>query len=257
MSLENVRKNWEKLAAEDPLWAVLTDPSKRGRKWKLDDFLETGEQQVQLVMKKMGDLGIGFPTGKAMDFGCGVGRLTRPLAARFGEVYGVDISSRMVNLAREYVKEGNCHFIVNTRDDLSMFQDGEFDFVLSMLTLQHVKPVHSMKYVSDFIRVLSPRGAAFFTLPEYLPRAGRGSAPLRMLEDRLNQFRRYPSLETLLQLRSLANRLSSSSAKMENHFVPREVVSHTVLRCGGRVIAHEPIRDALSYLTTGYFVAKA
>ncbi len=50
--------------------------------------------------------------GKALDFGCGVGRLTQALADYFNEVAGVDVSPTMVNKALEYNKKPTkFHFI--------------------------------------------------------------------------------------------------------------------------------------------------
>lgn len=256
MSLEDIQRNWEKLAQEDPLWAILTEPSKKGRKWNLEDFFETGQSQVEAVFNRMAQLGMTVMKGKALDFGCGVGRLSKALASRFVEVYGVDISAKMVELACELVGDSKCHFIVNTRDDLSLFRDGEFDFVLSLLTLQHMKPANSMMYVAEFLRVLNPQGALFFNLPESPVHGTHRVAALQFLEERVDQFRRYPTLGNVVQLRALRSRFSRAAPKMEHHFVPRKQVSKVVAKNGGRILARETLRDRVSYLTTGYYIEK-
>lgn len=54
---------------------------------------------------------------RALDFGCGVGRLTQALGARFDEVVGIDISSSKVKLAEELNTSPNCKFVVNNVAD--------------------------------------------------------------------------------------------------------------------------------------------
>ena len=62
--------------------------------------METGEREISLLMHEMRSLGISVNQhGRALDFGCGVGRLTQALARRFDTVVGVDVSPQMVRLA--------------------------------------------------------------------------------------------------------------------------------------------------------------
>src|SRR5947199_285592 len=46
MSFEQVRADWTRLGAEDPLWAVLVEDGKRGGRWDVDDFLALGRADV-------------------------------------------------------------------------------------------------------------------------------------------------------------------------------------------------------------------
>jgi 2-polyprenyl-3-methyl-5-hydroxy-6-metoxy-1,4-benzoquinol methylase len=89
---------WELAAQRDPLWAVLSDPAKRGRQWDLRAFFETGAREVSLLLYQLRRLGHSPATGRALDFGCGVGRLTQPLALMFDEAIGVDASPTMIDL---------------------------------------------------------------------------------------------------------------------------------------------------------------
>jgi SAM-dependent methyltransferase len=79
---------------------------------------------------------------------------------------GVDVASSMIELARSYNKHGEqCHYHVNTHDDLRLFTDASFDFVLSLLVLQHMAPTYAKRYIADFIRVLRPGGVAYLQVP--------------------------------------------------------------------------------------------
>ena len=48
---------WESLGRVDPLWAVLTDPARRGRRWDEAAFLATGRDEVTAILDKMASLG--------------------------------------------------------------------------------------------------------------------------------------------------------------------------------------------------------
>ena len=77
--------------------------------------------------------------GVALDFGCGVGRLTRALGTRFEQAVGVDISEAMVAQATPAERAvPACEFRVNTAFDLTQFETGSFDFVYSSIVLQHL-----------------------------------------------------------------------------------------------------------------------
>ncbi|HEY1906916.1 MAG TPA: methyltransferase domain-containing protein, partial [Myxococcaceae bacterium] len=98
--LRDLQKVWEAQAKSDPLWAILSEQDKRGRGWKLEEFFAAGETQVAAWFERFAAAGIEVSGGSAVDFGCGVGRLTQALAKRFDHVTGVDISPTMVELAR-------------------------------------------------------------------------------------------------------------------------------------------------------------
>ena len=52
------------------------------------------------MFRQLEDLGVTVSRGRALDFGCGAGRLTRALAARFESVVGVDVADAMLDKAR-------------------------------------------------------------------------------------------------------------------------------------------------------------
>ena len=102
---------------------------------------------------------------EALDFGCGAGRHTQALARRFGRADGVDIAPSMIETARSLGREPNCHYHLNQRPDLSLFADATFDFVWSILALQHMRPDYAVGYVRELLRVLAPPGALVFQVP--------------------------------------------------------------------------------------------
>ena len=105
--------------------------------------------------------------GRALDFGCGVGRLTRALAEHFDRCDGVDLAASMVEQAQALNRDrGRIWFHHNQAPNLELFADRSFDFVLTLLVLQHMEPGLMTEYLAEFVRVLRPGGVAYFNVPE-------------------------------------------------------------------------------------------
>lgn len=157
--------SWTTFGHDDPLWAVMTAPSVRGNRWDGAEFARTGEKDVTRVLGLVDEAAGPVVRDVAMDFGCGVGRLTQPLASRFKQVHGVDVSSSMIEAARERNAFDGCTYHVNTRQDLSLFGDASFDFLLSLIVVQHIPKRTAIHYLRDMCRVLRPGGVLAVELP--------------------------------------------------------------------------------------------
>jgi 2-polyprenyl-3-methyl-5-hydroxy-6-metoxy-1,4-benzoquinol methylase len=178
MWLEQAKLDWERLGEADPMWAILSDPDLTGNRWDRDTFFKTGLEEVGQNLRHVLSLGVEIPRDRCLDFGCGLGRLTQALCDYFDRCDGVDIAASMVEGARTFNKHGiRCHYHVNTTGDLRLFEDGEFTFVLSMITLQHIEPVYSKRYIAEFMRVLRPGGLALFQVPTAIRKPGEGPLP--------------------------------------------------------------------------------
>jgi SAM-dependent methyltransferase len=169
MRLARYQQQWNDMAKLDPLWAVLSDPKRRFGEWRLDDFFLTGQKEINDLIKTA--RGFGYPKGRdaALDFGCGVGRLTRALATHFRTAYGVDIANEMLAKARDLNSDINCTFILNDSPSLSMLPNNSFDLIYSNFVLQHMKKRLIRGYVLEFARVLKNGGLLCFQLPSYIP----------------------------------------------------------------------------------------
>ena len=56
MKLDRLRRDWEALGEADPLWAILTDPHKKGNRWDLEEFLQTGRDEISELMARIARL---------------------------------------------------------------------------------------------------------------------------------------------------------------------------------------------------------
>jgi ubiquinone/menaquinone biosynthesis C-methylase UbiE len=169
-SLQQLQRTWEGLAQADPLWAICTDPAKQNKRWSREEFFATGKNEVRVVLKCVAGLGVSIDAKTpALDFGCGVGRLTRGMAEHFAECWGVDISPTMITLAKEFNRDlPQCRFLVNDRDTLEALPDSYFGFIYSSIVLQHMAERYIRNYLAELVRVLRPGGVLVFQLPDSL-----------------------------------------------------------------------------------------
>lgn len=157
-SLKNLKKNWENFADNDPYWAVLTSyDDDVGR------FYESGRRDVAQILGRIRDLGISYGDSNVLDFGSGIGRLTFPLCEHFDSAVGVDISSKMVDLASASERcPANAKFLVLSSREIDKLGTGSMDFVISLMVLQHVPKKHALSYLEEFARVLKRDGILAF-----------------------------------------------------------------------------------------------
>jgi ubiquinone/menaquinone biosynthesis C-methylase UbiE len=164
MSQSGQKQDWDDLAELDPLWAIHSRSEFRDGKWGYDRFFETGEQDVGEAMMIANRLGFPGERKNLLDFGCGVGRLTRAFAAHFDRCCGLDISDKMIEMARTLnCSLGNCEFMASPEENLHRFASDSFDMVYSNWVLQHLTSRSEIKAcLSELVRVLKPDGLLAF-----------------------------------------------------------------------------------------------
>ena len=221
-SLKELQRNWEGLAQADPLWAICTDPSKRNRQWTQEEFFATGLKEIEIVLDYASRVGLCIDKmSPALDFGCGVGRLTRAMAEYFPECCGVDISPTMISVAQDLNREHQrCYFQLNEDIRLQRLQSNYFGFVYTSLVLQHIAAPSSHQYIAELVRVLKPGGVLVFQAPERL---------------------RAPSLTKARARLALRSRLQSmfgaeKPCAMEMHCIKGPVIRKLIAQNHARVI---------------------
>jgi SAM-dependent methyltransferase len=163
------REDWDQLAHREPYFAVLTDP--RFLRSNLDEnsrreFFASGEADVDRLFATIEEtLHRTFSPSSALDFGCGVGRLTLPLARRVERVAGCDISPEMIAEARRNAATlgvSNARFVTRLED----LSGQRFDLICSLIVFQHIPVREGLATLSALLQLLSPGGVAaiHFTL---------------------------------------------------------------------------------------------
>jgi len=199
-SLEQTQDDWTRLGAEDPLWAVYVAPGTRNGKWDVDAFFGLGVQEVDKALAELPRLGLKPGTERALDFGCGVGRLSQALASHVANVTGIDIAPTMLEKARELAEQRgakNVEYVLNEASDLSVIPTGSVDIVYSSLVLQHIPHQFQAGYLREFVRVLAPGGVAVFQVASRPTKSFKGYvfryAPWPLLRWAQRTLLKYPA----------------------------------------------------------------
>ncbi len=239
MRLFFLRRSWNLFARKDPFWAILTDPDKRHRRWQPEEFFATGAADVAAMLQTVR---ASYPTlghGQALDFGCGVGRLTQALARDFDQVVGIDLAKNMLSLARTYNRFGDrVQYLHNRHHHLGLLESDRFDFVCSLITLQHMEVALARSYIAEFVRVCTPGGIILFQIP-----AGELS-PLPKLQFERLRFSSWPPTLFKRIGRILHQRFTHWKTllgpTMEMHSIPRSEIVTLLETSGAQLLAVTP-----------------
>jgi 2-polyprenyl-3-methyl-5-hydroxy-6-metoxy-1,4-benzoquinol methylase len=134
--------------------------------------------------------------GRALDLGCGTGRDSVLLAGRFAHVDAVDLSLPMIEIARARRSRPNIAY--RQADLLEATGSGEYDLVLSVMTLHHVPDLRAA--LAHVKGLLAPAGR--IVLADPYP-AEPALHPARRILHRLVPLR--PRLRAMAVLRLGAN----------------------------------------------------
>ena len=155
-----MRRFWDRRARENP-WFFITntldysDPD-------LDRFWASGEEDLDMLL---GTLEATLdPSDEVVEIGCGAGRMSRAIAGRVAQVTAVDVSPRMLEIAREENPQlDNVAWVLGDGTTLEGIPDASADVCLSHIVFQHLPdPRLTLGYVREMGRVLRPGGRALF-----------------------------------------------------------------------------------------------
>ena len=225
--LDAHRRDWEDLARLDPMWAVVSDPRQRFGRWDAQAFFATGEREVADRLRRGQRLGVPAHRHDALDFGCGLGRATRALAARFDRVVGVDISTEMLARARElHADVPGIELVHNEAPDLSVLGDRRFDLVYSRLVLQHLPSREVARdCLQEMVRRVRPGGLVLVQAPLHVPMRHR----LLLVRRAYTGLRRLGVSADVLYRRLRLHPVSMLA-------VPEATLREWVREAGGRVL---------------------
>jgi len=147
--------DWRRLAEAEPYWAVLASPDFKRAALKddtLDAFYASGREQIDAVAAELAALtGAPFKVRAALDFGCGVGRLTEAMTAYAEAVTGYDIAPGMIAVARARPLGGAIRYV-------DALPQGPFDWINSYIVFQHIPPERGLALLEQLLQRLRPGG---------------------------------------------------------------------------------------------------
>jgi SAM-dependent methyltransferase len=160
-SIQDSKKKWNGLAEENGKYYIV---SKEGRSITDEKFRELGQQnytelvaQDQLVKETLGT----YADKRALEIGCGIGRVTEFFAADFEHVTGLDISDKMIADATKRLEHINNISFIATDGMHYPIEDQSIDLVFSYIVFQHMPSVEVVKEnFKEIRRVLKDSGLA-------------------------------------------------------------------------------------------------
>lgn len=151
---EKMKRDWDRRAEADPYyWVAATQEA------DLESYHASAKRDCEHFIEGLAPLLQSGVKGPLLDLGCGIGRMTAPLAAHFDRVVGVDVSPLMIDRARElHAHTEGLEFVVNSGADLSVFEDQTFQVICSYSVLPHLPPDVVSAYFMEIGRVLKEQG---------------------------------------------------------------------------------------------------
>ncbi len=218
--------DWKRFGETDPYFGVLSDARYQGRTLSADmrrKFFVSGERHVDLLLQVLRD-GFGeFATGKALDFGCGVGRITQALAAEFDHVIGLDVAPGMLAEAERNAGQSALTNVDyrNSLDAHALPPRG-FDLVHTYIVLQHIPVAVGEPIIEKLIEAVAPGGIGALHMT-IAPASGRYAAAARNAMKR-NRVLRIAG--------NLAKRRPWNSPAMEMNLYRTERIIEMLARSG-------------------------
>jgi ubiquinone/menaquinone biosynthesis C-methylase UbiE len=232
--LDEVQSKYNRIGLEDAFVGTVGSPIK-----DLDLYFAHGEQQIGGILSSAQSLGINLGSGRALDFGCGIGRVTRALGKQFDEAHGLDISPSMIALANRYnTNPARCQFRLHCDYQLSLFVDDFFDLVVGINVFRYISPALSQAYLREFMRVLRPGGLVYFETSE--------AAGWRRI---------FP--ERLLQTyRKFMHRQNSGPRRQDRFHFPEAEVKTFISEAGGKVLRVDAAPNPTLWTHLSFFATK-
>ncbi len=209
---DRIAEAWRAFGETEPHWSVLVDDGYRQENLQdnIDRFYRSGDADIDVHLNFLRRMGHPITFDKALDFGCGVGRLTLALAPYAREVVGVDISPPHLKLATDRASAQSITNVafeaIASIADLDRYRG--FDLVISRIVLQHNPPPVMAALLSALLRALAPGGVAVVQIPTFI----QG------------------------QSFSAAVYLENEQPQMEMNFLPQPVIYRLIEEAGCRVI---------------------
>jgi SAM-dependent methyltransferase len=155
---DRMREDWNQRAREDAHFYVAfggRDQDQAAFEATASDVLLSFETELKRLPQ-----GANRRAWRALEIGCGPGRLMKPMSCHFGEIHGVDVSDQMIELARERLRDvPHAHVHATNGASLAQFADESFDFVYSFAVFQHIPSREVvLEYMRETVRVLKPGG---------------------------------------------------------------------------------------------------
>jgi len=156
-----MRRDWDDRARKNAFHYIAS----WREEWDVASFLASGEEDYSKFVPPVLERCRIPTTGQVMvELGCGAGRMTLSFAQRYERVLAIDLSSEMLQRAREiHPQIKNILWLRVGGGDLACLADDTADFFFSYLVLQHLPSQElAFFYIREMLRVMRPGGSFLF-----------------------------------------------------------------------------------------------
>ncbi|MBC7942582.1 MAG: class I SAM-dependent methyltransferase [Chitinophagaceae bacterium] len=170
--LAHTEETWNRLGLEEPHWSVISAECFKQATVEAfkDEFFASGAGNVATFIAFLARNGVDPARFKrVLEYGCGLGRVTRHLAERFPEVVGCDISPSHLRQAGQYLQDCGLKNVELQRIRSIADVDGpiDLDAIVCLIVLQHNPPPAMAAILEKLLRRLRPGGVAYFQVPTH------------------------------------------------------------------------------------------
>lgn len=231
---ERTAAAWEKMGHEDPYFNVVTSPDYHLAEFERNQkaFWTVGVLEAERMFAWMDRSSVRPPRpgGTCLEYGCGVGRVTRGLERHFDKVIACDVSAPYLRLAQAVVSPRTELHLITTPGTLSALP--EFDVLFSLIVLQHNPPPVIAFILEALLTKLNYGGLAFFQVPT-------------LMKDYTFSVRQY--------LRD-----PEKGSLMEMHCLPQRYIFEIASRCGCRPleVSQDDRTDSDTHVSTTFLLIK-
>jgi 2-polyprenyl-3-methyl-5-hydroxy-6-metoxy-1,4-benzoquinol methylase len=169
---ERIYQEWDHLGQTEPYWSVVTQPQYYQAEFEShrEQFYSSGNYSCQIFLASLRRCGINPASLQTcLEVGCGVGRVTKYLAAAFANLISSDISSQHLDLAKQHLQTEQIKNVelqhwetMRLIDQLPMV-----DAIYSVITLQHNPPPLMAWMLQSLLSKLRNGGVASIQIPTY------------------------------------------------------------------------------------------
>ncbi len=149
------KKSWNPSSLAEAKKAVASATSE-------EDFEKTGIQFVEKLQKYL------KKDFEILDYGCGIGRMAKPMSEIVNQIHCIDISKKMLEFAKEYCSDKSNIKFMQTNGSIISLDDNTIDFAYSVLVLQHMEKEDAFLILKEMYRVLKKGAKVYFSLPNFV-----------------------------------------------------------------------------------------
>ena len=168
-----VRAQYAKIGPTEPHFAVPIDSPEalNSIDTNIAQFWATGHVQAEALLQSLERFGLTELKNKtAVEFGCGVGRLSLGLAGKFKQLHSYDMSDSQIGLAKKASVDAdvrNCQFHLSSGNPFAALERA--DFFYSKNTFEYYPPPIIHQFIRNALRSLNPDGLALLQIPTFQP----------------------------------------------------------------------------------------